>query len=179
MMEPPPLPRGIPVRPEHPARRAPGSKSVVGEPPPLPPEHILHSPETRQTGAATPAEHVDVALGRGTPGPPGETRGATGVSLRLPSMDDLRHPRTLAQVVLGFLCALVHAAVAVWVGGAFGDGFAVVPGLTALGLPLLLVGGFVMLFDARAFGRGFVLGIVVDLVLATAVGFYTALHGGP
>ena len=92
----------------------------------------------------------------------------------LPTRADLTDRARLGQVVLGFTCFFAYAAAALGAGQEMIAALVATPILPVVLVPLLVV-GFVLLFRAQAFGRGFVLGIVVCILGWLAIGVFRAL----
>ncbi|QOV90964.1 hypothetical protein [Humisphaera borealis] len=142
-----------------------GSAANTEFPPPLPPDMIDLPPDVRVSPAAETfvAQPVD--------------RKRKGWSLSVPTIADLSDRARLGQVVLGFSCFFVYAAAALGVGRDTATALFATPILPIVLVPLLVV-GFVLLFRAQAFGRGFVLGIVVCILGWLVAGMFRALAAG-
>jgi hypothetical protein len=92
----------------------------------------------------------------------------------LPVRGDWSHPRSRILVIIGFVSASIYTWVAIHLArNAFAtDAFDVGPLLAAVVIPLVLVGGIALII--RPFGRGFVLGLIVQVVISILMGLLRA-----
>jgi hypothetical protein len=138
------------------ARAQYGSAANTELPPPLPPD-MIDLPLAAELSSTQPV-----------------VRRRKGWSLNVPTISDLSDRARFGQVVLGFVCFFVYAAAALGVGRETAAALLATPLVLLVLVPLLVV-GFVFLFRAQAFGRGFVLGIVVCILGWLVAGLLRAL----